>query len=140
MAELAGRLAPIFVLAGTTAMTGATGAKVNGADNASYQRVADLLEITQFGDTSKKRIKGLMDTTFNVSGNYDPLDTTGQNVLDNVGGEVFIGVYPQGTGVAGKQVRSLIESFEISMDPQGKQTFNATLQGVADPVALPLRP
>ena len=140
MAELAGRLSPIFILSGTTAMTGATGAKINGADSASWQRVAELLEITQFGDTAKKRMKGLTDTSVQISGNYDPLDTNGQVVLDNVGNECFVGIYPQGTTVAGKQCRVLVESFEISTDPQGNQTFSATLQGVAEPVVLPLRP
>jgi len=139
LAELAGRLNEVWVIAGAAAMTNVTGAKVQAADNSSMNRLAELLDITQFGDSYRDRILGLKDTGFTVSGNYDPADATGQGVLNNPGAEVFIGIYHSGTAVAGTQVNALVESFEISADVAGKQTFSCTLQGIAAPVALPAR-
>jgi hypothetical protein len=139
MAEQAGFTNQVFVLAGTVAMTGSTGAKINGVDNSTLSKLVDLLEITQFGDAYKKRKGGLKDTSFSISGNYDPADTLGQLVLIP-GNEVMIGHYPQGTTVAGLQVQAIVENFEIAADAAGKQTFTCSLQGQVVPVALPLRP
>lgn len=137
MAEQAGKLQVVYVLSGSSAMTSSTGEKVNGADNSSMNKMAELLEISQFGDSYRDRIVGLKDTNVTLSGNYDPDDTNGQDVLDDPGAEVFIGLYPKGTTETGKQVNALIESFEISSDATGKQTFSCTLQGIAEPVTLP---
>lgn len=139
MAELAGKLNQVFILAGTTAMTGSTGAKINGFDQSTFNQLCDILDIPQFGDTHKNRMAGMLDTEHKTGGNYDPTDTNGQNVLI-AGNTVMIGIYPQGTTVAGKQVKAIIESVEISAEPTGKQTISASLKGCAAPVALPLRP
>ena len=139
MPELAGKLNQVWALAGSTAMTGATGAKVFGVDNASWNALCSLLEIPQFGDTHMNRMAGLKDTTVSISGNYDPTDATGQNILEP-GDIIHIGVYPQGTAVAGKQVKAIVESFENAAEVTGKQTFSASISGIAAPVALPLRP
>jgi len=140
MAELAGKTNQVWVLSGSTPIANNTGAKVNAVDNSSFNRLCDLLDISQFGDTHHDRISGLGDTSVTISGNYDPSDATGQTILDNPGVELHIGVYPSGTTVAGKQVNGLVESFEISADVAGKQTFSCTIQAKAAPVALPLRP
>jgi len=139
MAEVAGFTNQVWAIAGATAMTNSTGAKMLGVDSSTYSQLCDILEITAFGDTYKNRMGGLKDTTFSVSGNYYPGDTTGQEILIP-GNTVFIGVYPSGTGVAGKQVKAIVESFEISAAVADKQTFSASLSGIAAPVSLPLRP
>lgn len=138
MSEVAGFTNQAWILAGSTAMTNSTGAKISGIDNSTYSQLCDMLEITQFGDTYKNRMGGLKDTSVKISGNYYPGDTNGQDIIIP-GNTVFIGVYPQGTGVAGKQVKAIIESAEISADVGGKQTFTASFQGCAAPVSLPLR-
>lgn len=136
MAELAGKTNLVYILTGSTAMIASTGAKVLGCDSSSYNQLCDLLEITAFGDSYKNRMAGLKDTNFSLSGNYYPGDTTGQDELVP-GDTVFIGVYPQGDAVAGYQVNAIVESFEISAGVGDKQTFSASLQGIAAPVALP---
>lgn len=139
MAEQAGKTNQVFVLTGTVAMTGSTGAKINGVNQASFDKLCDLLEITQFGDSYKIRMAGLKDTSVQIGGNYDPADTNGQLVLVP-GDTIFIGVYPQGTAIAGSQVKAIVESFHQGYDAAGLATFSATIQGIAAPVALPLRP
>jgi hypothetical protein len=138
MAELAGNLNQVWVLTGSTAMENNTGAKVLGVDDSSYNQLCDLLEITQFGDTYKNRLAGLKDTSVSLAGNYYPGDTTGQDELVP-GDTIYIGIYPQGTTVAGKQVKAIVESFEIKAGAQDKQTFSCSIQGIAAPVALPVR-
>lgn len=136
MAELAGNTNEVYILTGTDAMADGTGAKVLGCDDSSYNQLCDLLEITAFGDDYKNRIAGLKDTNVSLSGNYYPGDTTGQDELVP-GDTVYVGVYPQGTDTAGKQVKAIVENFEISMSASDKQTFSASLQGIAEPVELP---
>ena len=139
MPELSGKLNQVWVLSGDTAMTGSTGAKVFGVDNASWNALCTLLEIPQFGDTHMNRMGGLKDTTVSIGGNYDPTDTNGQNVID-AGEVLYVGIYPQGIAVAGKQVKVIVESFEYTSEATGKQAFSASMSGIAAPVALPLRP
>lgn len=136
---LAGKDNVVYVLAGTTAMSGSTGAKVNDANDFSFPKSSNIVEVPQFGEVYTNKISTLKDTTVTVSGYYDPTDTNGQVVLDNVGDTVYIGHYPQGTGVAGIQVKAIIESFEFGATASGEQTFTCTLTGIAAPEALPLR-
>ena len=140
MSEIAGFTAKIKILDGSVAMVGAgapTGAYILGVDNYSLGKLCDMLDITSFGDTYKKRTGGLKDTTFTISGNVYVGDTTGQDVIVP-GNDVMIGVYPSGPSVVGTQVNAIVESFETSSDVAGKQTFSATFSCVAAPVALPL--
>lgn len=138
MSELAGKLNKVYILAGTTAMTGSTGNEVSGVDDSTYDQMVDLLEISRFGDTYKKRIAGLADTSVALSGNYVPTDSAGQLAL-NPGDFVYIGLYPQGTAIAGKQIPMIVEKFEIKATASGKQTFSASLSGNGAPVVLPAR-
>jgi hypothetical protein len=136
MAELAGYLNEVYVLTGSTAMTDATGAKVLGTDNSGWNALCELLEITAFGDTHRNRMAGLKDTSVSLSGNYYPGDTTGQDELVP-GDTIYIGIYPSGSGSAGKQVKALVESFEITAAKDGKQEFSASIQGIDAPEVLP---
>lgn len=139
MAELAGNVNVVYILAGTTAMTNSTGAKVLGVNNSQFNQLCSLLDISQFGDTNVKRKAGLKDGSVSLSGNYYPGDTNGQDSI-TAGADLYIGVYPQGTGVAGKQMPVIVENFNISSAVNGLQTFTASLQGNGAAVALPLRP
>jgi hypothetical protein len=138
LAELAGRLRYIKVLTGSVAMVGAgapTGTAVGGVDSDTYRKLCDLVEITAYGDTHKSRLAAMKDTTVTLSGNLDTTDA-GQLVLEP-GDTIMIAVHPGGATVAGKQVNCIVESFEDSGDALGKQTFSATVQGIAAPVASP---
>jgi len=134
MAEVAGKTNLVYIH--TEVMTASTGAKLLGADNASYKTLCNILEITQFGDTHKKRMGGLLDTEFSVSGNIYTGDATGQALLVP-GNTVFVGCYPSGTAVASMQVQAIVESFEATYPVDGKQTFTAAFSCIAAPVALP---
>lgn len=136
MAELAGKTNIVYILTGATAIADGTGAKISGVDSSTYNRLAEILEITQFGDDYKKRMAGLKDTSVSLSGNYDPSDTNGQLELEP-GDNVYIGIYPEGTGTASKQIPMLVENFEQSASADGKQEFSSSLIGNGAPEALP---
>ncbi len=143
MPEIAGKLAEVYVLAGVTAMTGSTGAKLQGMDSSGLSQMAEMLDITQFGDSFKRRMPGIKDTDISTSGNLYSGDTTGQAILQTAydnGTTVFVGIYPQGTGVAGKQVQCYVEGLETKASATGKVTFTPKFSAIAAPEALPLRP
>ncbi len=139
MAETAGKTAQVWILAGASAMTNSTGAKILSFDNATLDRICDMLEITAFGDAYKNKLAGILDTKSSTGGNLYIGDTTGQDVIIP-GNTMFIGVYPFGTGVAGTQVKCICSKRSESYDASGKQTISAEFEGIAAPVALPLRP
>lgn len=137
MSELAGYVNIVYILAGASAMN-ANGAKIQGVDNSSFGKLCDMLDITAFGDTYKKRLAGLKDSTFTISGNVYVGDTTGQDVLVP-GNTIFIGAYASGIAVEGVQVKCIVESFETTVDVAGKQTFSSGLSCIAAPVAMPVQ-
>lgn len=138
MAEQAGFTNQVFILAGAVAMSGSTGAKILGIDNSTYNKLCEILDITASGDTHRKRMAGLLDSSINISGNLYVGDTTGQDVLV-AGASCYIGTYPSGTGVAGTQIPAIVENIEVSSAVDGKQTFSASLLANGAPVELPLR-
>ena len=135
MSELAGKLNLVYIH--TAQMTGSTGAKINGVNDATYNKLCEILEITQFGDDYKRRMGGIKDSDVSISGHFDPVDTNGQVLLDP-GDTVYIGIYPQGSTVAGTQIPMIVESYEWKADTS-KQSFSSKLSGNGAPVVLPLR-
>ena len=134
MANVAGKTNIVYILTGSTAMSN-DGAKIAGVDNSSFNQLCDILDVSQFGDSNKVKLAGMLDTNFSISGNYDSTDTTGQ--LELVPGDtVYIGAYPAGIGTASTQVKCIVASMEISADAQGKQTFSASLEGIAATEAM----
>ncbi len=132
--ELAGHLMEVRIKA-TVMANGDDGAKIEGVDNATLNRLADILEVSQFGDTFKKRMHGLKDSNVSLSGNYRPDDANGQMELEP-GDPVFIAVFPQGNKVAGRQIEMIVENFEQSAAADGKQTFSSSLQGNGVPAPV----
>ena len=137
MPELAGKLNEVWILAGSSPMTNATGAKISGVDNSTWKRLCDMLETNAFGNTNKTRMGGLLDNNVTISGNLYDTDT-GQGALVE-GAAIYIGVYHQGHTVNGRQMPAIIESIDEAADASGKQTFSASILGNGAPVTLPLR-
>lgn len=137
--EVAGLDNIVYILAGDVAMTNSTGAKIQGIDDYTYSHLCNLLDISQFGDSYAKRKAGQKDASIKLAGNYYSGDTNGQAVLVP-GASVYVGAYPQGTGVAGTQIPAIVESVEYGAKATDKQTISVSIQGNGAPVALPLRP
>lgn len=139
MAEVTGYTNEVYVLAGTSAMSGSTGAKILGISNSTFNKLCEMLDKTAFGDNYRKRKGGLKDNNITINGYLYVGDTTGQDVLVP-GADIYIGTYPSGTGVAGTQIPAVVESVEIGSAVDGLTTFTANISGNGAAVALPLRP
>ncbi len=133
MTELAGRINLVQIAPDDEGSPGAF-TKINGVDDSTLNRLAEILEITQFGDTHRKRIGGIKDTDLDLSGNFDPADTNGQNLLEP-GDICWIRVLYDGTN--GRQIPMIVENFEQSATADDKQEFSSSLLGNGAPSDVP---
>lgn len=104
---------------------------VFGAHDVSIGLNANMLDVTDFGDTAMSRIAGLLDFPISFSYFYDNSDTA-QGALQSAllnGTTVYIQVIPDGTN--GFQVECLVESLDHSTSVDGVPTVSASLQSVA---------
>lgn len=114
-------------------MTGTDGSAWNqvlGIKEASMQNGADNQDISTFGDSYIKRLQGLKDVSYSMSGNYEPTDTTGQVAIRNAwmnDTEVYIGFLPDGTD--GFEQIVLVSNFEISGAVDGVVEVSIDLEG-----------
>lgn len=112
---------------------------VDGANDATFNRLADLLDTTDFEDTSnfRTRIQGLKDANFSISGDYVAGDTaqTAVRTAYNNGTTVFVRWLPDGTN--GFELECHVESESLSGSVDGKAEFSWTLQGTGSISAVP---
>ena len=114
-------------------MTGADGSawdEVLGIKEASMQNGADNQDISTFGANYIKRLQGLKDCSYSLSGNYEPTDTTGQVAIRaawEADTTLYIGFLPDGT--AGFEQVVVVSSFEISGAVDGVVEVSIDLEG-----------
>lgn len=138
---LAGHPTVVYAKSSNTAPSGSD--EIDGINNVSYGPTGNLLDVTDFKDTSgfMKRLLGLKDGSINLSGDYEASDAP-QALLRSSwdsGASCWITVHfnpSGGAGVKGFQVECLIESFEITSAVDGKVEFTCTAQFTAAPVAV----
>ncbi len=112
------------------ASTDTTG-EVSGLDNIDWGPAADVLEITDFADTSaaKKRMLGLKDVTCTVSGHYDSANSPQELIRTSwtSGADLYIRWLPNGS--AGFKVVVKVSEFKVSAGVGETVKFSATLLG-----------
>lgn len=111
---------------------------IDGLNDATFSRMADLLDVTDFADTSgtKQRIYGLKDASFSLSGDLEASDT-GYAKLETAygsGATVYIKYLPNGT--AGWKVGCKVESIEVSGSVDGKAEVSISLQATGAVTAV----
>lgn len=103
---------------------------VLGIKEASMQNGADNQDISTFGDTFIKRLQGLKDVSYSMSGNYEPTDSTGQMALRDAwlnDTTAYIAFLPD--GAAGFEQKVLVSNFEISGAVDGVVEVSIDLEG-----------
>jgi predicted secreted protein len=105
--------------------------ELDGINNVDWGPMADLLDTTDFKDTTgfKTRIQVLKDIAPTISGDYERTDTA-QSALRtgwDTGATRYLKVMLDGTN--GFKVACKVESFGISASVDGKVEFTASLQG-----------
>lgn len=114
--------------------------EVDGINNVTYSPNVDLLDVTDFKDTSAAKLKlaGLKDGTISISGDLEMSDAPQAlirtNAGDGVSGWASCHFNPSGaTGSKGFIVECKVESFEISASVDGKVEFTASLSFTGSP-------
>lgn len=102
--------------------------EVDGINDASFEVSRDILETTDFKDTSgaKTRIMGLQDTKISMSGDYEDTDTNGQNTIRTrflAGTTIWVGFKLDGTD--GYKVETYCTKFSTKAGVNDKVTFDA---------------
>lgn len=126
MAVLPGHAAAVRV-----ATTDATGSEVDGVNSIDWGPNRELLETTDFADTTaaRTRIGGLKDFSATLSGDYESSDT-GQGIIRTAfddGTSVFLRFLPNGS--TGFKCECKVSEFKVSASFDGKVEFSATLMG-----------
>lgn len=112
--------------------------EVDGINDLSFGPSREMLETTDFKDTSgaKTRMAGLKDGTIQISGDGEFSDTP-QNLIrtqEDNGGDLWARIYWDGS--AGHKVKCIVESYQIKGQVGGKVEFTATLQFNGAPAAV----
>jgi predicted secreted protein len=103
---------------------------VGGLNSGSQSCSAGTQDVTAFGDDWVRRVVGLRDASYSLSGFWRPTDTTGQIVIRNAfiaGTSVWIQFLPDGT--TGFAQEALVSSFEISTSVDGVSEVSIELEG-----------
>lgn len=107
------------------------GDEIDGINNIDWGPSADLLETTDFMDTTaaRTRLLGLKDLQVTVSGDYEASDTGQARLRTNqaAGTTTYVRFLPNGS--AGFKCAMLVQDFSISASFDGKVEFSATLVG-----------
>lgn len=91
---------------------------------------ADNIDVTVFGEDFIKRIQGLKDATWSLSGFYDQADTNGQIAIRSAwlnDSDLYIQVLPDGTNGFKQKVK--VSSFETSAAVDGAVEVSIDLEG-----------
>ena len=113
---------------------GSSYTEADGISKSSFKPVRDLLETTDFKDTSgaKTRIAGLKDASIDVSGDLEMGDTNGlKAIIDacDAGSDLWFKLtfnVGGGAGLVGITLKTLVESYEVSDEVAGKVEFSAS--------------
>lgn len=113
--------------------------EVDGINDASLQRLVDLLDTTDFKDTSgaHTRIAGLKDTSVSLSGDWEPADTgwLKAETAYSSGATLYVKVLLNGTN--GYKAPFKVESIELSGGVDGKCEVSISCQGTGAATILP---
>ena len=134
---------PVVVYIKASSAAPVAGDEVDGINNYSFGPKMDLLETTDFKDTTgaKTKIAGLLDGTISLSGMAEMSDAP-QNLLRSSwlsGASVWCTIHwnpSGGAGTKGYQVECKVESWESSGEVAGLANFSVSLSFTGAPVAV----
>lgn len=129
----------LVVKLGTTA----TGTFTTIADlkEASISQAGNNQDVSTFDSDWTRRIQGLKDATYSLSGYYNGADTAGQGALRGSwlnDSPVFVQFLPDGT--TGFQQEVKVSTFEVSAAVDGAQEVSIELEGNGPITAVPAAP
>lgn len=115
----------------TTSSDNVTFTEVDGIMNIDWGPSADLIETTDFKDTTaaKSRIHGLHDLQVTVSGQYESGDAPQALIRTSFtsGATLYVQFLPDGTN--GFKCATIVQDFKLNATVEGAVEFSATLVG-----------
>lgn len=113
--------------------------EVDGINDLSWGPKRDMLESTDFKDTSaaKTRFSGLKDGVLSISGDAEFADTP-QNLIrtsEDTGADLWCTILWDGS--SGHKVKGIVESYTCKAGVAGKVEFSATINFNGAPAAAP---
>jgi predicted secreted protein len=121
---ISGKLMKIQVSADGTTWT-----DVKGMDNARMALGRENIDITEFGDGWAKRLRGVKDNSFNLSGNYIPDDPGQKMIRSALVNDTDLHVKYLYDGVDGFSQQVEVASFEPAATAKGKAELNIQMDG-----------
>jgi predicted secreted protein len=118
--------------------TGGTYNTVAGLNDGSMSCEGDNQDISTFGTNWIKRIQGLKDASYSLSGFYDPTDTNGQVRIFSAwlnDTALFVKFLADGTNGFKQEVK--VSSFEMSSAVDGVVEVSIELEGTDTITAVP---
>ena len=112
------------------------GVVIDNMDSATLNEAVEIIEINGFGDESKKRMAGIMDSDISLSGALNTTDA-GQ-VQMRPGSSLYIGYFIEGLQAEGIQIPVIVEKRERKADVGGKQELSLTLLGNGELTPIPV--
>jgi predicted secreted protein len=112
------------------AATGGPFTAVKELKEASMSQSGNNQDVSTFGVAWIKRIQGLKDASYSLSGFYDSTDTAGQVAVRNAwlnDSSLFVQFLPGGT--TGFQQEVKVSSYEVSASADGAQELSIELEG-----------
>lgn len=109
---------------------------VSDLNDASMSMEGDNQDISTFGSDYIKRLQGLKDASYSLSGFYDPTDTNGQVAIRSAfldDSTLFVRFLPDGS--TGFQQEVKVSSFEVSASADGVIEVSIDLEGTG-PISL----
>lgn len=110
--------------------TDVAGDEIDGIKSIDWGPSANLIETTDFADTSgaRTRLAGLKDLSVTLSGDYEASDTGQARLRTNWPSTgTYVRFLPNGT--AGFKCLMLVQDFKIAGEVDGVVQFSATLVG-----------
>jgi len=131
---------PVKIYAKASSATPSGGDEVDGLNNTQYSPTVDLLDVTDFKDTSGAKLKlaALTDGSITLSGDYEQADAPQALLRSSMptGASVWISNHFNPSGSVGSKgfiVECKVESFDITAAHDGKVEFSCNLQFTGAP-------
>lgn len=134
---------PVVVYAKASNSAAVSGDELDGINSVTYSPSVDLLDVTDFKDTTGAKLKlaALQDGSISLDGDLEMADAPQALLRSSLvsGASVWMTIHfaPSGSaGSKGFQVECKVESFEIGAAVADKNTFSCSLQFTGAPVAV----
>ena len=134
---------PAVVYAKSTNAAPSGSDEIDGLNSVGYSPSVDLLDVTDFKDTTGAKLKmaALSDGSISLSGDLEIGDAPQALLRSSMltGASVWITIHFNPSGSAGSkgfQVECKVESYDINASVDGKNEFSASLQFTGAPVAV----